>query len=110
MTIVQRHSDVESFIARVRQISPLMVKICTQGSCYRFYLLLKEVFPDAEAFYDMYFHVITRIDGRYFDISGEVEPSAIIPMSPEQIYRATRRYCDLRLMAITEPTVQVEVV
>jgi hypothetical protein len=44
------------------------------GSCYRFYLILRQVYPDAVAYYDGD-HVITRIDDRYYDISGEVIPN-----------------------------------
>ena len=43
----------------------------TEGSCYHFYLILKEVFPDAEPYYDND-HIVTKIDGKFYDITGEV--------------------------------------
>jgi hypothetical protein len=49
------------------------------GSCYRFYLILKEVFPEAIAYYDGD-HVITRIDDRYYDITGQVERKNHLPV------------------------------
>ncbi len=49
------------------------------GSCYRFYLILKEVFPDAIAYYDGD-HVITRIGDKYYDITGMVERKNHLPV------------------------------
>lgn len=102
MTIVHRNPDIESFIGRVRNLSPLMTKICTEGSCYRFYLLLKEVFPDAEAYYDKYFHVVTLIDGGFYDISGEIQPENTVKMNLVQKQRAMKRYADLRIIVHEE--------
>jgi hypothetical protein len=44
--------------------------IYTCGSCYQFYLILKEVFPEAVAYVNGD-HFITRIGDRYYDINGE---------------------------------------
>lgn len=49
------------------------------GSCYRFYLILKEVFTDAQAYYDCD-HVITRIGDKYYDITGSVERKNHLPV------------------------------
>lgn len=45
--------------------------IYTNGSCYKFYKILKSVFPEAKAYYNSD-HVITEIKGKYYDITGEV--------------------------------------
>lgn len=42
------------------------------GGCYKFHKLLKAVFPQANGFYNSN-HVITEIDGHFFDIGGTVE-------------------------------------
>ena len=42
-----------------------------KGGCYKFYLILKEKFPEAEAYYDDN-HVITKIRNNYYDVTGVV--------------------------------------
>jgi len=51
------------------------------GGCYRYYLILKDRFPEAKAYWhkdpktgDV--HVVTRIAGRYYDIAGEIRDAA----------------------------------
>ena len=65
---------VESFIARIRDSFIGSQQVYTEGSCYHFYLILKEVFPQAECWYDQD-HVLTKIDGKYYDIVGESYPN-----------------------------------
>lgn len=62
---------VESFIARIRDSFIGSQQVYTEGSCYHFYLILKEVFPDAEPWYDED-HVVTKIGDHFYDITGEV--------------------------------------
>jgi hypothetical protein len=40
------------------------------GGCYKFHLLLKKMFPYAKIWYCNN-HVLTQINGRYYDIDGE---------------------------------------
>lgn len=47
-------------------------KVYTQGSCYQLYLILKYIFPEAEAHYNCD-HVITKIKNVYYDINGIVD-------------------------------------
>jgi len=65
-------TNIESFIAKVRDSFIGSQQVYTEGSCYHFYLILKEVFPDAEPFYDED-HIVTKIDGKFYDITGEVK-------------------------------------
>lgn len=45
----------------------------TNGDCYRFYLLLRRIFPDAQPWYDtLYGHVLTQIGTCLYDITGLV--------------------------------------
>ena len=62
---------VERFIATVRDSFIGSQQVYTEGSCYHFYLILKEVFPNAIPYYDND-HFITEIDGKFYDITGEV--------------------------------------
>ena len=43
----------------------------TEGGCMRFHLVLKSVFPQAKGYWCIG-HVISEIDGRYYDINGVV--------------------------------------
>jgi len=45
--------------------------IYTHGSCYQFYLILKSIIPNAEAYYNSD-HIITKIGERFYDIRGEI--------------------------------------
>lgn len=71
-TTVMLKCKIESFIARIRDSFIGSQQVYTEGSCYHFYLILKEVFPQAKAFYDLD-HIITEIDGSYYDITGEIK-------------------------------------
>jgi hypothetical protein len=63
---------VERFISVVRDSFIGSQQVYTEGSCYHFYLILKEVFPEAKPYYDIS-HVLTEIDGKFYDITGEVK-------------------------------------
>lgn len=69
------HDKVELFISRVRDSFIGSQQVYTAGSCYHFYLILKEVFPEAQCYFDED-HIITEISGRYYDITGEVRRDA----------------------------------
>ena len=74
------HYRVSSFIKTIRDSFEGSINVYTEGSCYQFYRILKEVFPESVAFYDGY-HVITEIEGRYYDITGEIiNPTGYINM------------------------------
>ena len=59
-------------ITTIRNSFPNAVEVYTSGSCYKFYLILKAIFPKAKAYYNSD-HVITRIGDQYYDITGEVQ-------------------------------------
>jgi hypothetical protein len=65
-------SKVLDFIKVIRESFKGSEIVYTQGSCYQFYKILKHVFPTAEAYYNSD-HVLTEIDGKFYDITGEVE-------------------------------------
>ena len=72
----------EKFCQVVRDSFKETYIVYNYGSCYNFYLILKEVFPKAEAyFYDKNKgHIITKIDGEYYDIEGIVYDEHIKPI------------------------------
>ena len=52
--------------------------IYTQGSCFRLYSILKTIFLQATPHYSQIDgHWVTEIDGRFYDINGEVNPGYI---------------------------------
>ena len=67
--------DIEKFISTIRDSFIGSQQVYTEGSCYQFYLILKNVFPDAICWYDEC-HIITEIDGRFYDITGEVQKNS----------------------------------
>lgn len=100
------YNKVENFIALSNGIgleedtSKLISKIYNHGHCYRFYEILKEVFPDAVPYkvdirrgrYDDFIlsHVVTKIGNRLYDIDGEFKLGdkgyvKILPMDEKDI-------------------------
>jgi hypothetical protein len=58
-----------------------MVEIYTRGSCLRLFQVLRLVYPDARAYLHDEEHILTMIDGRFWDITGEVHPRGyLIPV------------------------------
>lgn len=49
-----------------------MVGIFTKGGCFNFFLILRAVYPEAEAWYDRD-HVVTKIDNKFYDINGVIK-------------------------------------
>lgn len=66
-----KHKKVLSLIQEISNANPIMQDIFLAGSCLNFYFILKNVFPEAEAYFD-HGHVITKIENRFYDISGEI--------------------------------------
>jgi hypothetical protein len=65
------HKKILLFIESIRNSFPDAVKVYTQGSCFKFYLILKSVIPNAVPYYD-HQHVITRVGKYFYDITGVV--------------------------------------
>lgn len=63
--------NVENFISTIRDSFIGSQQVYTEGSCYHFYLILKEVFKDAEPYFDED-HIVTKINNKFYDITGEV--------------------------------------
>lgn len=57
-----------------------MVNIFTKGSCLNFYLILRTVYPNAIPWYNQD-HIVTEIDGRFYDITGSVSNEGYLKYS-----------------------------
>lgn len=77
------HYKVIYFLSALRSAANIMVEIYTNGGCYRLHELLKILYPSATAYSNRDAHVITKIEGRFYDINGEVllDTDLYIPMS-----------------------------
>lgn len=74
-------NEIEKLISRIRDCHPNMHLIYKFGGCYRFYLVLKVIWPEAEAWWD-YSHVYSKIGKAWYDIDGKhVKPKNIVRMS-----------------------------
>ena len=63
--------SVTAFLAMLRALHPDLEWRCLRWSCFHLYLLLKDVWPNAEPWCNID-HVITEIDGLFYGIRGEV--------------------------------------
>lgn len=62
-------------IDAIRNSTPYMHVIYTNGSCWKFYEILKVVYPEAKPYYrydNEGGHVISKIGDKFYDINGEV--------------------------------------
>lgn len=62
------------FITRIREIYPAKYEEFAHG-CLKFHLLLKAIYPQCNGFYNS-FHIISQIDGNFYDIDGIAEKTS----------------------------------
>lgn len=66
--------NIVKFLDELRDASDDMYEVFTEGSCFRLYLILKTIFPQAKPYWsEVQGHAITKIDGKYYDIGGELK-------------------------------------
>lgn len=76
----------EKFINALNKSDPSFGTVFMYGSCYRFHLLLKALFPSATVLInEKKDHVISEIDGQYYDISGKVEATGFLPLNDSDV-------------------------
>lgn len=64
-------NEIELFIQTIRNSFVGSTAVYTRGSCYQFYLILKQVYPQSTPWYSAdHDHVITCINGVLYDITG----------------------------------------
>lgn len=69
------HIKILNILQTLRESHPHMKWVFLEGSCMNLFVMLKQIFPKAEAFFDLD-HIVTKIDDRFYDITGEVFPDA----------------------------------
>lgn len=66
-------NPVEIFLSTLRDVVPNAIHVYTRGNCFKLYLLLRRVFPQAKPMYSQIAgHVYTDIDGVLYDIAGKM--------------------------------------
>lgn len=64
-------NKVERLINAIRRSNPDSEYVYTRGLCFEFFLILRSMFPEANAYYSQEEgHVWTEIDGKFYDIYG----------------------------------------
>ena len=84
--MIERINKLKKFIETIRGSFVGSVTVYTYGSCYHFYLILKHVYPHAKPFTDVSGHVVTKLFGKYWDVTGEVEGN-YVPLDMEEAER-----------------------
>lgn len=75
--------DILRFLSLLRDLHPDLERQCLNGSCFKVYLLLEHVYPDAVPYYDSD-HVITKVGDCFYDIRGQVLPhDRYLPMKDD---------------------------
>lgn len=73
----------ENIIGRIKHSFSHATVVYTRGSCGQLYKILKEIFPDAEA-YENDCHIITKIKHTFYDINGKVSQRLLQGFKPCQ--------------------------
>lgn len=73
-------NDPNIIIKAIRESFGGSISVYTMGNCYQFYEILKTIFPDAEAYEAS--HVWTKINGKFYDIKGELENPENLDLKP----------------------------
>lgn len=72
-----QHKKILSLIDEISKANPIMEDIFLYGSCCNFHFILKSVFPEAKAHFNIA-HVITQIGDKYYDITGEINTNDVL--------------------------------
>lgn len=63
------YTEILETIELIRDSFDGAVIVYTEGSCVKFAMILKHLYPDGKILYDLN-HAIFEYDGRYYDING----------------------------------------
>lgn len=95
------NQQIERFLQALRESDFFIPYIYKFGACYQLYRILKVLYPEAEAyvkeFDSPYAHVITKVDGQYYDIDGLVDIEVVKKnhyrkMTPEEEKYANEKW------------------
>lgn len=75
-----KHRQILNTISLIRDSHSNMIDIFTKGSCLNLFLILHSIYPEAKPLFNID-HVITEIDNRCYDITGQVSKKGYSPFS-----------------------------
>ena len=83
--------NILNFINALRETDKYIEVIYARGGCYRFHLLLKQMYPECEPMINMSEnHVATLYRGKLYDINGVVKDDIWLKMTQEDILEAEK--------------------
>ena len=69
MALTEDHIWLLKIIQRIRESFDGSVEVFTQGSCVKFAMILKQIFPDGRTLSDLN-HAIFELQGMCFNVNG----------------------------------------
>src|SRR5687767_12313397 len=66
-----KHRRILNIISEIKNSYKHNEFIYTNGSCLNFFCILRSIFPEAKPWFNID-HIITEIDGKFYDINGVV--------------------------------------
>lgn len=66
-----KHRRILNIIGEIKSSFKQAEFVYTNGSCLNFFCILRLIFPEAKAWFNVD-HIITEIDGKFYDINGVV--------------------------------------
>ena len=78
--------DILNFLRELKHAYHKNELIFTEGSCFRLYSILKTIFHQVSPYYSQIEgHWLTEIDGKFYDINGEVSEDYVEHKKYEKI-------------------------
>lgn len=82
---------MEDFIKAIRQTDKYIEMIYMNGACYQFHLLLKKYYPECKPYITKEKdHVLSKYNGRFYDITGEVSGKDATKLTDEEFILASK--------------------
>ena len=98
---IMTNPEPVNVIRAIRESFVGSVTVFTSGSCFQLYKILKTIYPDAYPLQDRGGHVVTDINGRTYDITGEVT-GWFVPMDLEEVKRLVGHKYAMNIPAMLE--------
>jgi len=80
VSLPTKHRKILNLISEIRYSHEDMIEIYTRGSCLNFHIILRTIFPRAVPWFNID-HIITEIDGKFYDITGSVSNKGYRPFT-----------------------------
>lgn len=82
-----QHQEIRALLKVLRLGYPDATIIYSFGACFAVYQLLKHLYPSAVAYFDddEKSHILSKIGGKYYDITGEFDESQYENHKPVQL-------------------------